>query len=178
MNDTLLISEQTLKNDSLIGDNVESVLILPAIVIAQEQGLQPAIGTKLIRKLQALGDDGTITSNTNAAYKSLLDDYITTYLEYMVMAEIQIPLSYKMRTNGVVKNSDDKTISVDLKDVMFIKTYYENKATFFLNRLTDYLCANRMIYPEYKSTDTTADMQADSKAYYSGIKLGSKKKLN
>ena len=35
-----------------------------------------------------------------------------------------------------------------------------------------------MTYPEYKSTDTMADMKSDSNAYYTGIKLGSKKKLN
>ena len=73
MNDVLLISEQTLKNDSLIGDNVESVLILPAIIIAQEQGLQPVIGTKLLRKLQDLIDNDSILSPTYLAYKELLD---------------------------------------------------------------------------------------------------------
>lgn len=178
MNDVLLISEQTLKNDSLIGDNVESVLILPAIIIAQEQGLQPVIGTKLLRKLQDLIDNDSILSPSNLAYKELLDAYITIYLEYKVMSEIQIPLSYKMRTNGIIKNSDDKTVTIDMKDVMYLKTYYDDKATFFLKRLVDYLCANRMTYPEYKSTDTMADMKSDSNAYYTGIKLGSKKKLN
>ena len=178
MTDILLISEETLKNDSLIGDNVESVLILPAIVIAQEQGLQPVIGTKLLRKLQDLIEDDSILLPSNLKYKQLLDSYITIYMEYKVMAEIQIPLSYKMRTNGIIKNSDDKTVAVDMKDVMFLKSYYEDKATFFLKRLIDYLCANRKTYPEYKSTDTSADMQADSNAFYSGIKLGTKKKLN
>ena len=116
MNDVLLISEQTLKNDSLIGDNVESVLILPAIIIAQEQGLQPVIGTKLLRKLQDLIDTNSILS-PSVAYKELLDHYITIYLEYKVMSEIHI--IYKMRTNGIIKNSDDKTI--DMKDVMYLK---------------------------------------------------------
>ena len=94
------------------------------------------------------------------------------------MSEIQIPLSYKMRTNGIIKNSDDKTVTIDMKDVMYLKTYYDDKATFFLKRLVDYLCANRMTYPEYKSTDTSADMHSNSNAYNTGIKLGSKKKLN
>ena len=37
------------------------------------------------------------------------------------MSEIQIPLSYKMRTNGIIKNSDDKTVTIDMKDVMYLK---------------------------------------------------------
>ena len=35
-----------------------------------------------------------------------------------------------------------------------------------------------MTYPEYRSTDTSADMHSNSNAYNTGIKLGSKKKLN
>ena len=80
MTNILLISEETLKEMSLIGDNVESQFILPAIELAQEQGLQTIIGTKLLRKLQTLVDDGSITGSTNSNYKELLDDYITIYL--------------------------------------------------------------------------------------------------
>jgi hypothetical protein len=178
MNDVLLISEQTLKNDSLIGDNVESVLILPAIIIAQEQGLQPVIGTKLLRKLQDLIVDNSILSPTNLAYKELLDTYITIYLEYKVMSEIQIPLSYKMRNSGVIQNQDDKQITLSLKDVMFVKQFYDDKALWFSKRLSNYLCTNSTLYPEYKSYDTVADVNASERHYNSGICLGQKVKLN
>lgn len=178
MANILLISEETLKEMSLIGDNVESQFILPAIELAQEQGLQTIIGTKLLRKLQTLVDDGSITAETNSKYKELLDDYITIYLSYQVMSEIQIPLSYKMRNSGLIQNQDDKQITLSLKDVMFIKQFYDDKALWFSKRLSDYLCANSTLYPEYKSYDTVADLNASESHYNSGICLGPKVKLN
>ena len=47
----LLISENTLKQDSLINNNVDSVYLLPAIQVAQDQGLQQIIGSKLYEKI-------------------------------------------------------------------------------------------------------------------------------
>lgn len=178
MANILLISEETLKEMSLIGDNLESQFILPSIELAQEQGLQGIIGTKLLRKLQTLIYDGSITSSTNSKYKELLDDYVTIYLSYQVMSEIQIPLSYKMRNSGVIQNQDDKQITLSLKDVMFIKQFYDDKALWFSKRLSDYLCANSTLYPEYKSYDTVADLNASERHYNSGICLGQKVKLN
>ena len=76
-NNILLISEQTLKADSLINDNVDNQYILPAITLAQDTGLQPLIGTKLFQKLQKLVNDSEIGLAANAIYKTLLDDYVT-----------------------------------------------------------------------------------------------------
>ena len=85
MANILLISEETLKEMSLIGDNVESQFILPAVELAQEQGLQTIIGTKLLRKLQTLVT--MVQSRFNKCnYKELLDDYVTIYLSYQVMS--------------------------------------------------------------------------------------------
>jgi hypothetical protein len=178
MANILLISEETLKNDSLIGDNVESQFILPAINVAQEQHLQQLIGTKLLRKIQALIEDNTITGSTYSDYKYLLDEYITIYLEYKVLSEIQIPLSFKMRNSGLIQNADTQQKQLDNKDIMFIKQFYDDKATYFAGRISDYLCANSTKYSEYKSTDSKADIHSKQEKYSTGIYLGSKKKLN
>ena len=74
-NNILLISEQTLKADSLINDNVDNQYILPAITLAQDTGLQPLIGTKLFQKLQKLVNDDEIGLAVNSIYKTLLDDF-------------------------------------------------------------------------------------------------------
>ena len=47
----LLISEKTLKQNSVINNNVDGMYILPAIEYAQDAGLQPFLGTKLYNKL-------------------------------------------------------------------------------------------------------------------------------
>ena len=178
MANILLISEETLKQMSLVGDNVDSQFIFPAIELAQEQGLQQIIGSKLLKKLKTLVDDGSINNSTNQKYKELLDEYVSIYLAYQVMAEIQIPLSYKMRNSGIIQTTDDKQINLQRTDVMFIKQFYDDKALWFSKRLSDYLCANRTLFPEYKSTDNVSDINASERLYNSGICLGPKVKLN
>lgn len=163
----LLLSEKTLKEDSLINDNVESTYILPAIQIAQEQGLQQVIGTMLYDKICDAVDRGEISAD----YRILLNDYITPYLEYKVMADIQIPLSYKFRNLGVNQTTDERTYSQSLRDTQYLIEFYENKAKFYSNRLYDYLKANRKLFPEFLQQDSSADIVADKMSYKTNIVL-------
>ena len=166
----LLISEQTLKKNSVVNNNVDGMYILPAIEYAQDAGLQPLLGTKLYNKLMSLVENGDIM--TSSDYKFLLDEYITPYLINKVTADIQIPLAFKLRNQGVVQNTSENTYVPSLKDMQYVAQSYENKANFYGNRLSDYLKANRSKYPEYCSIDSCADMPSDSGAYKTGIYLG------
>lgn len=166
----LLISEQTLKKNSVVNNNVDGMYILPAIEYAQDAGLQPLLGTKLYNKLMSLVEDGSIMTSTD--YKFLLDEYIAPYLINKVTADIQIPLAFKLRNQGVVQNTSENTYVPSLKDMQYVAQSYENKANFYGNRLSDFLRANRSKYPEYCSIDSCADMPSDSGAYKTGIYLG------
>lgn len=165
-----LISTATMKKNSVVNNNVDDMYLLPSIEIAQDEGLQSLIGTKLYNKLMDLVEDGSITGATE--YKYLLDEYITPYLINKATADIIIPLSYKMRNQGVVQQTSEYTYSPSLKDTQYVIQNYENKANFYGNRLSDYLKANRKKFPEYCSVDSSADMPSDSGAYKTGIYLG------
>jgi hypothetical protein len=165
-----LVSEATMKKNSVVNNNVDGMYLLPAIEFAQDAGLQPIIGTKLYNKLMDLVEDGSITGSTD--YKYLLDEYITPYLVNKVTADIQIPLSFKLRNQGVVQQTDANTYVPSMKDIQYVIQNYENKANFYSNRLSDYLRANRSKYPEYCSVDSCADMPSNKDAYNTGIFLG------
>lgn len=166
----LLLSERVLKENSIVNNNVDTMYVYPAIDYAQDAGLQPLIGTKLYNKLMDIVADGTITGTTD--YKYLLDEYIIPYLINKTTAEIQIPLAFKVRNQGLVQQTGENTYVPSLKDTQYVIQNYENKANFYGNRLTDYLRANRLKYPEYCSVDSCADMPSDSGAYKTGIFLG------
>lgn len=166
----LLVSEQTLKTNSVINNNVDGMYILPAIEYAQDAGLQPLIGSKLYNKLMDLVETGDITGATN--YKLLLDEYITPYLVNKVTADIQLPLSFKVRNQGIVQQTSENTYVPSLKDTQYIIQHYQNQADFYGNRMSDYLRANRSLYPEYCSKDSCADMPSNPNAYNTGIYLG------
>lgn len=165
-----LISTATMKKNSVVNNNVDDMYLLPSIEIAQDAGLQPLIGTKLYNKLMDLVEDSSITGATE--YKYLLDEYIAPYLINKATADIIIPLSYKMRNQGVVQQTSEYTYSPSLKDTQYVIQNYENKANFYGNRLSDYLKANRSKFPEYCSIDSCADMPSDSGSYKTGIYLG------
>ena len=166
----LLVSEQTLKKNSVVNNNVDGMYLLPAIEFAQAAGLQPIIGTKLYNRLMDMVEDGTIGNNND--YKYLLDEYVTPYLINKVTADIQIPLAFKLRNQGVVQQTGENTYVPSLKDMQYVTQNYENKANFYSNRLSDYLKANRKKYPEYCSVDSSADMPSNKNAYNTGIYLG------
>lgn len=165
-----LISEATMKKNSVVNNNVDGMYLLPAIEFAQDAGLQPIIGTKLYNKLMDLVEDGSIIQAVD--YKYLLDEYITPYLINKATADIQIPLSFKLRNQGVVQQTDSNTYVPSMKDIQYVIQNYENKANFYSNRLSDYLRANRSKYPEYCSVDSCADMPSNKDAYNTGIFLG------
>ena len=166
----LLISEKTLKENSVINNNVDGMYVLPAIEYSQDAGLQPLIGTKLYNRLMDMVEDGTIENNND--YKYLLDEYITPFLLNKVTAEIQIPLAFKLRNQGVVQQTGENTYVPSLKDMQYVTQNYENKANFYGNRLSDFLRANRSKYPEYCKIDSCADMPSDNGAYKTGLYLG------
>lgn len=163
----MLISEKTLKQDSLINDNVDPLYIIPAIQMAQEQGLQSIIGTQLYNRICNDVENNSLTLN----YKYVLDEYITPYLEYKVMADIQIPLNYKFRNLGVDQTVDEKTYQPTLRDTQYLIEYYDNKAKFYSNRLYDYLCANCSKFPEFHKVSSCADLPSNKMSYKTNIVL-------
>ena len=163
----LLISEKTLKENGLINNNVDNSFIYPAIQYAQDEGLQPIIGTclyKTICEMVALGE-------VEDPYKHLLDEYITPYLINKVTANIQLPLAYKLRNQGVVSISGERTYNASMSDIKYLIDHYDNQAIFYANRLSAYLCENKNTFPEYKQC-SCSDLGPNPTAYNTKIYLG------
>lgn len=165
MSKALLISDETLKSETIINDNTGSEFLAPAIETSQDIYLQQLIGTELLDRLYDLVITNDIVKDEFAAYKTLLDDYITNYLKFKVLSEVTIPLAYKYRNVGVVQTTHDNVQSTTLRDAQLVANHYELRATFYAERMSKYLCANAGLYPEYKSTRNGADMMADPDAY-------------
>lgn len=165
----MLLSEKRLKEDSLVNNNVDTMYIFPAIQIAQELGLQPLIGTRLYKKLVSIVENNCTGEEQ---YYYLIDEYVIPYLEMKVMADIQIPLMYKIRNVGMVQNSSDNTTIPSMKDAQYLVDFYDNKAKFYANRMTDYIMANLDKYPEYFNSTDCSDLPANPMAYNTNIYLG------
>ena len=169
MKNILLVSEQTIKKYSLISDNLDGKYLYSAIQTAQSVDLELLIGPALLRKLQDLVQSNQIKEDSYVHYKELLDDYITNYLIYQVMATVQISVNYKMANSGVYTNDDDRKLRLEYKQAQLLQQQYENYANSFATKLKNYLCANVNWFPEYREC---VDFQTAEDIPLCGIYLG------
>lgn len=144
-----LISERTLKENSILPDNLNGQAIQAAINEAQNIWLAEIIGSRLLDRLCGLVETGDIELPDNKKYKTLIDNNITNFLIYRTLADIQLNIWLKDRNAGVVKTSDSFMAQTSFDEVNKIEDHFKNKAQFFAQRLTDFLCRHKADYPEY-----------------------------
>lgn len=138
MNNILLISEKTIKENSLVSNNVDGKYIQNAIRTAQDISLQPIIGQKLFERLC----EGVEKDNLTELESELVRTYIQPVLLNAVMSDLVLQLSYKFRNLGAVQTTDTNIMIPSLTDLEYIRNDYSMKCTFYQNRLSDFLEAN------------------------------------
>lgn len=144
MRNILILSEDYLKTNSGLNENVFGKTILPAIREAQDIELQTIIGESLYNAIL----DKISTNTLVDAYKTLVDDYCRPYVMYMTLAGLVDGLANKMGNIGVVRSRDEyvDNLSDDERDRVFHSYVY--KADFYGRRLQEFLLNNRQEFPE------------------------------
>ena len=170
MNKILLISEDFVKTNSNINDNVWGKFLLPAIRDAQEMRLREIIGESLYDKLCELVSAGTISSTAYTSYKLLLDDYIQPLLLNEVLGNVIPLLNAKISNLGTVKTNDEHTTNLTQSEFDILQKYYKDRADFYAKRLQDWLLDNTDSFPEL-SAESLTNPHLDSAAS-TGIWLG------
>jgi hypothetical protein len=170
----LLISEQKLKDNTPINENVDSSELRFCILQAQNIQIQESLGTNLYEKLLQIVDNGTISDPSNLNYKLLLDNYIQptliSYSYYLGLDNFWV----KFINIGLVQNSSEQGQPVDLKTLQYLKQNAKNQAEFNDNLLRRHLVFKSNLYPEYfggSLNDGQIFPETDS-AFNSSITLG------
>lgn len=172
-NNILLVSEDYIKSNSPISNNLDDKYLLPSIAYMQRSNLEETIGSQLLRKLQELVGEYTIDDEENEHYKILLDDYVQDYLMYLAIADVTVSTSFKINNFGVNRSEDEKVYSASYSEVMQMKNYLLEKANYCRYRLQRYLIANYANFKELWSWKTIADLRANLySANGCGIVLG------
>lgn len=161
------LSEQRLKND-LLHDNVSGEYIRPAMITGQTVYLKEALGDSLYSTIEGMISEGSVLE----PYKTLLDDYIIPYLEFLVMAEITMNVSFKVRNLGVVTTNDVNATQTTMENTKYFQNYYQSKAEFYENRLRKYLTLHTDDFPEYKVCGCNDQITNPKGSTYGGIYLG------
>lgn len=170
MAQALFISEQWLKDNSVIDENVDPKLIRPAILEAQDIQIHPILGTDLYNKLKA----DVIASTLAGVYLTLMDDYITHTLKYYTLVDLSPEMLVKYMNKSVVEKNSENSSSID--DAMLVRMMgrWNDKAEWYAQRMIDYLCENESSFPEYQNPGSGKDIIKPEKGtvYSQGMYLG------
>ena len=168
----LLISTQFLKDNSVIDNNIDDKIIANTIMFVQESTMQEILGTKLLDKITADVEAGTLTG----LYKTLVDDYVRWTLLYYTVAELLEPLQFRITNKGIVtKDSESRSTSVSSELLYKLKDSYLQKAEYYSAKTKKFLLKNYNSLPELVNTDIS-DVRPFKARNTSGVLLYNGKK--
>lgn len=171
-NKVLLTSEDYIKTNSHLNDNVWGDYLLPAIKTAQDIGLQSILGSCLYNSLLGMVDDGSITATTNTAYKTLLDDYIQDYMMYQVITDLVPIIGVKLANIGVAISNDEHIQNLPEGERNRLATYFQYRADFYCKRLQEFLIENKEAFSELDECQCSRIKENLDSAASTGIFLG------
>jgi hypothetical protein len=170
MSYVLFISEQKLKDSTAINLNVSTDLLLPYVRQAQKLYVETKLGTDLTQKLKDLITLGTIGNVGNEAYKTLVDDYIGDMLPNWAFYHAVPFLRFKIENGNIYSKTSETGNALSTEEAQHLREEVRNTAEYYTERMIDYVRNNTSSFPEY-STNSGADVNPDSNAYYNGMNL-------
>jgi hypothetical protein len=170
MSYVLFISEQKLKDSTAINLNVSTDLLLPYVRQAQKLYVETKLGTDLTQKLKDLITAGTIGNVGNEAYKTLVDDYIGDMLPNWAFYHAVPFLRFKIENGNIYSKTSETGNALSTEEAQHLREEVRNTAEYYTERMIDYVRNNTSSFPEY-STNSGADVNPDSNAYYNGMNL-------
>ena len=168
INNVLMISEDFVKTNSNLGDNVWGKYLLPAIREAQHIQLQSIIGTQLYESILTKIVEGSLADQ----YKELVDDYCRWYLLYAVLSDIIDVLDIKLVNLGTVRTRDEYVDNISDAERVRLKTNYQYKADWYCKRLQEYLLDHIELFPEIDSCTCESIKSNLHSAASTGVFLG------
>jgi len=168
MSKILIISEQFIKDNSQIDENVDVKLMRSTIYDSQRDYIKPILGTDLYDKV--LSDISG--SSLSGDYLTLINDYVAESLLKWVVFELNFILLYKYRNKNVTKQGSENSQVVDYTEHRYLMDRWKDKAEVRSQDVTDYLCANTDLFPEYLSNSDSDDIHPNRNNYTTSIYLG------
>jgi hypothetical protein len=144
-----LIPITYIKEYSIIDDNVDEKIIKTSILDAQEQLLEPILGTSLYDKLI----DDTAAKTLVSDYQNLIVEKIWPYMLHAVAYKVALNLIYRISNTSVVKNSNEVSTAISLQELNVMRQERENAMRHAEDKLRLYLKNNTTKFPEYVDYD-------------------------
>ena len=162
---TLLISADTLKQNTTISESVDTNLIHPVIMLAQDKYILPVLGTDLFEKLKT-EVQGTPAGN----YLTLLRDYVGKCLCQYTLATLYPVLRLRAARHSISEMNSEQGSSASYDAIQPLVDSALDMGAFYREQMISYLTNNTSLFPEYNS-NTGSDISPTTRNFYSGINM-------
>lgn len=146
------ITENYLKNQTPITNNVDVTDLTPFVKTASDMTVQPILGTYFYEDLLTKYNAQTLSND-----EETLVSYIQPCIAWRTCADAVIGLSRQLKNKGLQSQQGDFSSSVSMSEIAFYVDDYRQKETFYINRLVTYLKDNKDLFSVY-----TSDLNKDS----------------
>lgn len=146
------VSENWLKANTAVTQNVDYQDIKPFLLPAQEQLIKSRIGKSLYdRLLEAITNQDW--NNDELELIKLIRPAVCYYTVYIALPFLQS----KIRRNGIVKNADQYIQTISQQEMMNLRSEFSQMAGFYMEKVEEWLCLYSSRYPQYADPNPLND---------------------
>jgi hypothetical protein len=166
-NKVLFLSVDYLRDNTVINGNVDSEILEPFILLAQNVHIETIVGTKLYNDLIS----EIIADSLSTANQTLLDDYLQPALLQWSLYESLPFINYKLTNKAISTKNSDNSDAVELDELHYLRTTVKDVAEYMSERATKFLKTNETTYPLYLLNTECDEIRPNKTNYFSGIVL-------
>jgi len=145
MTEVFFISEDYLKTNTAINENVDSGELRFAILTSQSINIQETLGQPLYEEIQLQVSGNTLTPDN----RYLLDKYIVPATTQWAYYHGLDNFFVKWVNVGLVQNRNEQGSNIDIRTFKYLKDNARSTAEFYDTNMRRWLCAKSNLYPKY-----------------------------
>jgi hypothetical protein len=145
---TILLKENELTKNTLLGGNIDIDLYIPCIADAQRIRLEEILGETLYNKICLDFENDDLENE----YLTLYEGYIVPFLIAAAAVEYLLIGAYKVNNNGIFKAQPDNSVAIDKTEVDYLVNNMRLKSEMYQDRMLRWLYKFNL--PEYVSSST------------------------
>lgn len=146
---TYFITENYIKQNSPVTQNVDPKDLYPHIEAAEKLTLQYKLGSSFYEYLKDAFDNQTLTPEE----AQLVQLYIKPAVLWRTLHYALPWIHYNLRNKGFIQNTDDNGVSADSGSVKYMINEASNRAEYYETQLVKYLKKNASTFPGYTNQD-------------------------
>lgn len=163
------ITEEYLKDNTPIDDNMDAKLLDTAMREGQDIYIRELIGSGIYDELCDQINADTVTSDN----ETLLKQYIQPCLKYYVLYESAHTMSFQLVNKGIQTRNSEFSNPADISAIAALMAKWKDRGEYYANRLMKFLEQNSSTYPLYLNPGDDIDSIQPRKTFlYGGFYLG------